>query len=306
MPTSQSNLFERAFPVKQLFRGTALAAVICSGLSSLFACLLLLDSYLIVDLLVGRGEVVLLRDEVQRYEKRTGGPSSGGGDLQRADQGMRSTVWAWAKRDKVGAEFLASVCRYTEGLHHNNSCFSILILAALALGLLNSLFLSRARILSLKTALNVVTRTRQILHRQTLRLGPSDLEEKENEYVLSLFTSDMERVRDAIDRRVSRLIRDPFILALLLMVALWIQWRLALQCLIPLAATWYLVQREKQRSETASRLGANRAEQELRLLAEDLRKTRLVRGYGMEAFERDRFQKHLERFRNRVSLMKRG
>ncbi len=118
------------------------------------------------------------------------------------------------------------------------SCFTILILAALALGLLNSLFLSRARILSLKTALNVVTRTRQILHRQTLRLGPSDLEEKENEYVLNLFTSDMERVRDAIDRRVSRLVRDPFILALLLMVVLWIDWRLALQCLIPLAATW--------------------------------------------------------------------
>ena len=43
-----------------------------------------------------------------------------------------------------------------------------------------------------------------------------------------------------------------------------------------------------------------RGESRLRLLAEGLRKTRIVRGYGMEDFEHDQFQHHLEKFRTSV------
>ena len=305
MATSHLNSFERAFPRKEMFRGTALASVIFSSLSAVLVCLLLFDTFLVVDLLIRRGEVELQADEVQDYEALTGGGRSATAGLNRIEQGICPTVWA-NRNYKVGIEFLAQICRSFHVLRDNTTSLTALVLSIVVLGVVNGLFLSRSRNLASRTALNVVTRLRQTLHRQTLRLGPSDLEDRENTYVLNLFTNDMESVRDAIYVRVSRLIRDPLMLVLLLSVALWMNWLLALECLIPLAATWYLVQIRQQRALAASRLAADRADQELRLLAEDLRKTRLVRGYGMEAFERDRFQKHLERFRDRDSQLKQG
>jgi ABC-type multidrug transport system fused ATPase/permease subunit len=80
----------------------------------------------------------------------------------------------------------------------------------------------------------------------------------------------------------------------------------ALQCLIPLALCWYLLHREQRRSRDAQALASARADSELRLLAESLRKTRLVRGYSMETFEHERFRTHLERFhRNLLSAFER-
>jgi ABC-type multidrug transport system fused ATPase/permease subunit len=95
-------------------------------------------------------------------------------------------------------------------------------------------------------------------------------------------------------------------MAVLLLVALATHWLATLQCLIPLAVIWYVLQRHQQQSGTSQALAQARADQELRLLAESLRKTRLVRGYGMEGFEHERFQTHLDRFRQKISTVQRG
>jgi ABC-type multidrug transport system fused ATPase/permease subunit len=83
-------------------------------------------------------------------------------------------------------------------------------------------------------------------------------------------------------------------------LALAVQWRVALQCFILLGGCWYLVQRQRLRFAAAERLEEARAESRLRLLAEGLRKTRIVRGYGMEDFEHEHFQHHLDRFRTSI------
>src|SRR5690606_14644676 len=51
------------------------------------------------------------------------------------------------------------------------------------------------------------------------------------------------------------------------------------------------------------RLTTDRARRELRLLAEALRKTRLVRGYGMDEFERKQFEAHLDRYQKNAGLV---
>lgn len=299
------NAFERVFRTKALFHGTARSCLLWSSLASILLCLLLVDLYLVADLLVTRGEVALAPGEVEHYEALTGAtevepaenvPQTRTPELGRTDQGLRATVWTM--RDAVWVDGLAELTRRIPLLGTNYGALTLLLSAAAGIGLLRSLIMSRARSLAIETALDVATRTRQTLHRQTLRLGPSDLEDRNGEYALGLFTTEMEIIREWVYFFVSRIGRHPLEFLLLLALALTIHWLLALQCLIPLGACWYLVQRERHRFDSARRLARDRIDAQLKLLAEGLRKTRLVRGYAMEGFEHEHFQQHLHRFRD--------
>jgi ABC-type multidrug transport system fused ATPase/permease subunit len=75
---------------------------------------------------------------------------------------------------------------------------------------------------------------------------------------------------------------------------------LAVVCLVPIVGCWYLVQRETQRTDQARQAFAADAAKDLRVLSESLNRTRLVRGFGMEAFEQDQFQKYLDRFQQSI------
>jgi ABC-type multidrug transport system fused ATPase/permease subunit len=73
---------------------------------------------------------------------------------------------------------------------------------------------------------------------------------------------------------------------------------------VPLLACWYLVRKERQRFEQARRQQTESVGEDLRLLAEGLRKTRMVRGFGMENFEQERFAQHLQKFLQKVATLK--
>ena len=73
---------------------------------------------------------------------------------------------------------------------------------------------------------------------------------------------------------------------------------------MPLLACWYLVRQERQRFEKSRRQREDRVGIALKLLAEGLRKTRLVRGFGMENFELERFQVHLGRFLRKTASLR--
>ena len=122
----------------------------------------------------------------------------------------------------------------------------------------------------------------------------------EGTQVIGLFTHEVDQIQDSIQNWIYRLGCDPSQMAFLLLLGLAVQWRIALQCLILLGACWFLVQRQRLRFAAAEKLEESRADSRLRLLAEGLRKTRIVRGYGMEDFEHEHFQHHLEKFRTNV------
>ena len=208
-----------------------------------------------------------------------------GGLLADSDEDVAETVTApnvienagifhavWWSRDSALGPVLGSLWRNVPWLRSNWSALATLAIAAVVFGLLRSLSLARARYAAERVALEAVTRLRRSLHRQSLRLGPSDLLDQAGERVLGLFTNEAERVREGIALYVYRLGRHPIKLALLLTMALMLSWRDTLLCLVPLAGCWFFAHRERQRRASAYRLSADRARHELRLLAETLRK----------------------------------
>jgi ABC-type multidrug transport system fused ATPase/permease subunit len=310
-----ANPFDRAFPTKDLFRGKAIVSLLLSTAASLLFCALLFDLFLVTSLLVTRGRVEsaqvaeankLLDGNGKTSRKNVASKQDGQqAQLPRPlkDHGLLPVV-LWS-RDRYWGGALTSAFRRIPSLHDNSGALVLLVLTAIGLSLLRVILLARARQLSDSVALETVTRLRRTLHRQTLRLGPADLEESESGRVLELFTTEIERLRRGIAIWIDRLDRYPVKLVLLLALVISIHPLVVLQCLIPLAGCWFLVQRERQRSEAARKLAEDRADDELRLLAEGLGKTRLVSGFAMEDSEHEQFQMHLERFRRDVEVLSR-
>jgi len=301
--TSHLKSFKRAFPFRELFKKASRSAIIYSSLGSIALVLFLFNLYVIVDLLDTYGRLDLSgtdRSELSGYLEL-------GEEItldRQEDCGLLPTVWR-TRNDFWGMPIRA-LYRQTELLHRNTSALVFLVGVAVGIGFLRSVLLSRARRCSTSVALDVVSRLRRALHRQALRLGPGDFEEQQHAHVLSLFTDDVSKIRDSVSSMVYGLGRYPFELLVLVIVSFAVHWWLAFECLLPLAACWYLVTRERQRSEAARRLDEDRADARLRMLAESLSKTRIVRGYGMEAFEHEQFQTYLERFCADVSKVKKG
>jgi ABC-type multidrug transport system fused ATPase/permease subunit len=282
-----------------------------SSASSLALCLLLFNLYLIVDLLAHRGRVDLLPDEAAQLAELAGperAPEADSDELTVAfpafeENGILPTIW-WG-RDTYWGQVLAAAYRRIGFLRSNSSALIMLVLTALLISFARSAAISRARRLSMETGLDAAMRLRKTLHRQALRLGPSDLKGDSSERVLTLFTEEMDRVRDGVAIWSDRLGRHPFQLFMLLVLAMSINPLTAIQCLIPLAACWFLVQKQQHRYEASRYRDEVRMNAELRLLAESFHKTRLVRGFGMDNFEQEQFRKHLERFRDNVLAFKR-
>lgn len=306
MAKSQPSAFERVLPPRELVRGAAGGALGWSALGAVFLCLLLADVFLIVDLLVRHGVVEVGPNDLTDFARLTEEPieSAGATGLQLENRGVLPAVW-WC-RGTLWGDPLAALYRSCPPLRENSSALLTLVLAAFGLGLARSLLLSRVQTLSVRAAQQVATRLRRTIHRQTLRVGPSDLGDDDGSTAHALFTRDVEHVRAAVLAWIGRLWRSVADLCLLVLLALSIHWLVALQCLIPLLLCWGLLRRQAEHLAASRQLAAGRIDSELKLLGESFRKTRLVRGYGMEDFEHERFGHHLERYSARVLEWERG
>lgn len=307
--------FRRVFAPKELSRGLARWAWLFSAISAISLCGLLFGGGLLVDLLITRGEVLLPTEgDIAAYQKITETPPPAAQAVNDADsnnpplgqrrfnQGLRVTAWE-ARQESWGA-FVRGLVRWIPSLRTTNSALLTLLAANIALVLISSLSALQIKTLAFRASQEVATRLRQSLHRQTLRLGPSDLEDAAGEVAFLMFTGDVERVREGIQTWFERVVRFPPLLAGLAFLLLMTHWLLALQCLVPLLACLYLVRRERLRFEQSRRKLEDRVDDDLRLLAEGLRKTRLVRGFGMENFEHERFGVHLQRFLKKIATLK--
>ncbi len=153
---------------------------------------------------------------------------------------------------------------------------------------------------------------RRALHRQALRLGPSDLTDDGAKEVLALFTDDGETLRQGLQDGVQRLGRYPAKIVVLTLFALLVAPLTTFHIALPLFACWWLLRRQAVGVKAARLVATHRSDRALRLLAEGLTKARVVRGFGMEEFESDRFNTHLGRYQsdlaaaNRKARLSRG
>ena len=286
----------RAFPPREHFRGRAVASALWSLLGSLLLCVTLFDLYLIADLLISGGAAVARGAEGRELAALAGRDSAGAVPLGYgvADAGILHAVWA--NRGGFFGPGLAWLYRALPPLRHDLPALGLLVGVGVVAGLLRSLCRSLARLDAAKAASAAVTRARRAIHRQALRLGPSDLTDDGPAAVLDLFTNAGQTLKQGLLDGVLYLGRHPAKIALLVGFALLVSPLATVQCAVPLLACWYLLRGGRRGVAKARLLAAHRSDRDLRLLAEGLTKSRVVCGYGMEEFEADRFNANLARY----------
>ncbi|WP_437204896.1 ATP-binding cassette domain-containing protein [Planctomicrobium sp. SH664] len=204
--------------------------------------------------------------------------------VQAARFGSR-TLWSW----------LPPLCAAVPLLGKTSGALAVLVAATLLVLILLSAARTLSRVTAARMARSTVTWLRGAIHRQTLRLGPSDLTGQRYQSALKLFIDEGETVRQALSEWRWRLTRAWAVLPTLVIAILAIDWRLGLECLVPTVACWLIYKYERANGARKREIAESHAETEVRFLSESLKQTRLVRGYNMEEFEQSLFARHLER-----------
>ncbi len=314
MATHQLTAFERVFPNREFARGTPLLSLLWSSCGTVFLCLLFGNLYLIADLLASGGMLQLpakFHTEVAEVTGQKPDPEESilhkpldSLEIRYTNRGILPAVW-WGRNHLWGAP-LVHLYKRIPALRDNSEALLLLVLTAAGLWFAQYLAYARARALSMRVALDISSRLRMAIHRQALRLGPGDLDGRDQEHVLNLFTSEVDRLRDAICQWVEGVGRNPFQILLLAILTFCIHPLLTVQCVIPLGLCWYVAQQESQRLQGIRQQATSRSAAEFRLLGESLSQSRLVRGYGMEEYAQEQFEKHLERFQQNAAVAMRA
>ncbi len=309
--------FTRTFANRDLFAGSARWAIAWSLLSGLFLAVVLVCSSLLASLLIERGSlrVSLTSDEAARFEAITTLPATqpsatqlvpnAGVDgqapaqsvdrvLQQVDdEGLIGPVWH--SRDTWCGPTLGWLYRRFFALRQNSTALILLIVLIAVSWLLRQACLRRIHRSCQTTTDRVAVIFRKNLHRQALRLSPEDIDESSAQSALSLFTTQVESVRSELACWIETLARYSVEIVFLTVIAWSIDYRLAIQWLIPLLLCWLLLERSKSRVAHARLLTDDRQRNELQALSEQLLNARLVRGFGMEQAEHDEFLAHSSR-----------
>jgi len=254
--------------------------------ATLLTALLLMLITLLVDVLVMRG--IMRAGPVPLAASQVASAQAVPGDAGLQVEAIRfhsNPFWFW----------LQPLCAAIPFLRTTTGALATLVLLTLLAVILLAHARGRARLASARSARELATWLRNSIHRQTLRLGPSDLTGYRYQTALSHFVDDTELIRESVAEWRWRFVRSLFLIPVLAICLLAIDVRLAIECLVPTIACWFAFRHERQQGIRRRQIAEAHAETEVRFLAESLKQTRLVRGYNMEEFEQTLFSRHLER-----------
>jgi len=144
-----------------------------------------------------------------------------------------------------------------------------------------------------------VQKLRQHIHRKSIRLEPSDFSGTHASTADRLFKESTVFLETAGSRWGSTVLLAVTDFVAVLSVALLTQWRVALETFVPLLLLQIAIRYEAQRSDSSLRLLTEQVKRGLARMAEGLRKTRIVTGFGMEQAEHEQFQNNLTQYRDR-------
>lgn len=304
------DLLRRVFPIRHLFRGHSLSALIWCVIGMFAFSAVLVCTFLIVALLNSRGVVTIEAHQVTEYDQLFhSGPEPENPEAAyptpRALTGLGLKAVAWELRHRPWGQILAWSCQQFPGLQATGSALNWLLAVGLTMGFVHSTAMTQMVTLASRAAGHTAGQLRQSLHRHSIRMGTSDLVDARTSEVLELFTTEVETVRSGIEKWIRTVFRSPMRLFVLLGLAMTLNWMLTIECMLPLLACWYLIRRERRYLEREQALNRDRATTDLKLLGEGIRKSRLVRGYQLETNEDQRFEKHLARYQRRLQEIER-
>ena len=208
---------------------------------------------------------------------------------------------AWRHRDDWRSGLLGFVVRTFPASRTNSGTVGFLLIVGMGCALVRIASRARVRRAAEDYSLQTASSLRAHLHRQTLRIGLGDLEGDRAAIAQKLFVDDVNAIRDGLSDWISGLCRDLPTLVALFLLAVAVDWRITLICLLPLIAVWWFVDFERRQGDARREQSDLNAASALRLLSAGLGQSRLIRGYAMEAFEQERFQKNLTQFQSEMS-----
>lgn len=144
-----------------------------------------------------------------------------------------------------------------------------------------------------------VQKLRQHIHRKSIRLEPSDFSGTNASNADRLFRESTVFLETAGSRWGSAVLLAVTDVVVVLSVALVTQWRVTLESFVPLLLLQIAIRYETQRGDSSLRLLTEQVKRGLDRMAEGLRKTRIVTGFGMEQAEHEQFQNNLNQYRER-------
>ena len=256
---------------------------------------------LILGLLTTRGITEVRGDAQVPAWLRSRMPESAEGTVRIRDTGLTPLV---VEKMRPGTPLvhralavgLRKVMTAFRPLRTNFSALALLLAAALTT-LLLAVWIGqwrRARILD--AAVGGAAALRHQIHRQIYRLGQSALPNEGIGPVLNLFIREVNDVRDAMIAVLDLSWKLPLLAGGLVAIALIVSWPVTV-FLTSLTALCALIALPLLRAARDEATAASReAALNMLLLQEDLGLVRTVRVFGMEAFDRDRFEAHLKAY----------
>lgn len=300
MSTREPKIFDRVFSNRELLRGRALRSGIWSLLGAIFLVLMLLGAYCAIELCLVVGEGHALRVNEIEYEKFFGqAPAAVDPNTKSVELIEGFGQVAWRSRHKVWGGLLAGLARGAFGINRGSSPQFVCLALVFGSGvcwLISYLCGRAARRQRKQLELDTSGRLRSQVHRQALRLGTADLQRSDSGQVMELFKGDIDQLSTALKHWLAAWTGEPVRILLLSVLALLINAKITFYCGVPLLFGWLVYEHRRRALEQGRRLAQSHSEDELRLLAESLSRSRLVRGYGMEQSAQDHFKKYLDRY----------
>ena len=289
--TTEHSFFLRLPPRRMWFQGSGLLLTVWSVVAALSLAASIGVLFLILDLLTYQGRIEVAPSELDKLAPYVTTVSRKG---VAEDTGIRALLWR--RRDCPVAAWVRTPLSRFIPLRTNRGTLAVLVVVLILAIVLRAWSLNRMRFRAAGLAQDTTTSLRSQIHRQILRLGPGDLDQRDYGAAQKLFVQSVESIASAITSILSFGMYQVAGIALVLILMLAIDWSITLQALLPLVAGFYFIRWEWTQGAERQQLAEAHAAADLRILSEGLRKSRIVRGFGMEAFEQERFRKYLDRY----------
>jgi subfamily B ATP-binding cassette protein MsbA len=142
----------------------------------------------------------------------------------------------------------------------------------------------------------VVADLRLALHKKLLELSPAFFARSASGDLLSRFANDVAAVEFAVTYGVAAYLRDGMQVLVLLALSIALDWRLALLAFVAVPLTVVPIVRFAKRLKKIADRGQEQIGSLYTLLHEALQGVRIVQSFGMERYEREKFQAEQDRF----------
>ena len=298
-----SDAYRRAFALLNDKPGLVTKARVLGVLHALLIFGLVMRAGLLATVITTDGETRFPRDRVDDVPPWVARHASGvdRGFLLYDNTGLFPLVaenWTSANAvHRLAARLINVSLNWFPTLRTNLGALSTLLAAELTLLLILFLVAQARRRVLAEAAGEVSTSLRKQIHRQMLRLGQSSLPTEGTGPVVNLLTREVNDVRDAIFADLDITPRMQVLTAGLVFLSLGVSPVLTIFTASLVLLAWWVGRSMHAASKLVSDAALRDAATQLCLLHEDLGLVRTIRVYGMESIDRERFDSHLERFR---------